>query len=180
MSAMGRSFSDVLKRIRRALCGAHGGAVKLAMASVAAPKRAKCRPGGFPIDFQQVNQGLKRGRAMKFLCLVYVEPDVFRALPAAERAVIDRDSGAYDQALEARGRYILAAALQPVGTAKTVRRRGGKVLLTDGPFAETKEVLAGFIFIEAKDLDEALRIATDIPMARVGSVEVRPEMTFGD
>ena len=115
---------------------------------------------------------------MKYLCLVYVEPDVFRALPAAERAVIDRDSGAYDQALEASGHYILAAALQPVGTAKTVRRRSGKVLTSDGPFAETKEVLAGFIFIEAQDLDEALRVAADIPMARVGSVEVRAEMTF--
>ena len=115
---------------------------------------------------------------MKYLCLVYVEPEVFRALPAAERAVIDRDSGAYDRALEASGHYILAAALQPVGTAKTVRRRGGKVVTTDGPFAETKEILAGFIFIEAKDQNEALAIAADIPMARVGSVEVRGEMTF--
>ena len=116
---------------------------------------------------------------MKYLCLVYVEPAVFRALPAAERAEIDRDSGAYDQALDRSGHYILAAALEPVSTARTVRKRAGKVAITDGPFAETKEVLAGFIFIEAADLDEALRVAGDIPMARVGSVEVRAEMTFG-
>jgi hypothetical protein len=116
---------------------------------------------------------------MKYVCLVYVEPAVFRALPAAERAAVDRDSPAYDQALADRGHFIAAAALQPVGTARTVRRRGGKVQVTDGPFAETKEVLAGFIFIEAKDMDEAVRLAGDIPMARVGSVEVRAEMTFG-
>jgi hypothetical protein len=117
---------------------------------------------------------------MKYLCLVYVEPQAFRSLPDAERAAIDRDSAAYDQALERSGHYVLAAALQPVATAQTVRKRAGKVLRTDGPFAETKEVLAGFIFIEAHDMEEAVRIAGEIPMARVGAVEVRPEMTFGD
>jgi len=117
---------------------------------------------------------------MKYLCLVYVEPAVFRGLPAEERAAIDRDSLAYDRALAERGHYVLAAALQPVATARTVRRRRGEVQMTDGPFAETKEVLAGFICIEASGMEEALRLASDIPMARVGSVEVRGEMTFGD
>jgi hypothetical protein len=112
------------------------------------------------------------------MCLVYAEPSAFRTLPAAERAALDRDSLRYDKDLEARGHYIHAAALQAVSTAKTVRRREGKVTTTDGPFAETKEVLCGFILIEAADQDEALRIAADIPMARIGSVEVRAELDF--
>ena len=115
---------------------------------------------------------------MKYLCLVYFEPHVLQGLSPAERAELDRDSGAYDQELERRGNYVIAAALQPVSTATTVRNRGGKVSMTDGPFAETREVLGGFIFIEARDLNEALRIAGDIPMARYGSVEVRPEYNF--
>ncbi|HEX3888898.1 MAG TPA: YciI family protein [Phenylobacterium sp.] len=115
---------------------------------------------------------------MKYMCLVYAEPSAFRALSDAERAVIDRDSAQYDKDLEARGHYIHSAALQAVSTAKTVRRRAGKVTTTDGPFAETKEVLCGFILIEAADQDEALKIAADIPMARVGSIEVRAELDF--
>ena len=115
---------------------------------------------------------------MRYLCLVYCEPQVMRDLPAAERAILDRDSGDYDKQLEASGNYILAAALQPVSTATTVRNRGGKVSMTDGPFAETREVLAGFIFVEARDLNEALQIAGQIPMAQYGSVEVRPEFNF--
>jgi hypothetical protein len=117
---------------------------------------------------------------MKYLCLVYFEPHVLQGLSPAERAELDRDSGAYDKALERRGNYVIAAALQPVSMATTVRNRGGKVSMTDGPFAETCEVLGGFIFIEARDLNEALRIAGDIPMARYGSVEVRPEYDFSE
>ncbi len=78
-----------------------------------------------------------------------------------------------------KGHFLAAAALQSVKTAKTVRSRGGRIAMTDGPFAETKEVLGGFIFIEARDMDEALRIASGIPMAKYGSIEVRPEMNFG-
>jgi hypothetical protein len=96
-----------------------------------------------------------------------------------ERADLDRDSLAYDQDLLKKGHFLAAAALQSVETAKTVRSRGGKVAMTDGPFAETKEVLGGFIFIEAGDLDEALRIAAGIPIAKYGSIEVRPEMHIG-
>jgi hypothetical protein len=69
---------------------------------------------------------------------------------------------------------LAAEALQPVSTATTVRMRNGKLSITDGPFAETKEQLAGFYLIEAKDLNEALQVAGGIPAARVGSVEVRP------
>jgi len=116
---------------------------------------------------------------MKYLCLVYIEPQTLAGLSAEERAALDRDSLAYDEALQARGHYVLAAALRPVATAKTVRNRAGTVSTTDGPFAETKEVLGGFIFIEASDMDEAVAIAGDIPMARYGSIEVRPEFDFG-
>jgi hypothetical protein len=116
---------------------------------------------------------------MKYLCLVYFEPTVFAAQSAEEKAALDRDFLHYDKELEKSGHYILAAALQSVKKAKTVRKRGGKISITDGPFAETKEVLGGFIFVEAADLDEAVRIAGDIPMARYGSIEVRPELDIG-
>jgi hypothetical protein len=76
--------------------------------------------------------------------------------------------------LRASGRCIASEALQPVETATTVRVRSGKVSITDGPFAETKEQLAGFYMIEARDLNEAIQVAANIPPARVGSVEVRP------
>jgi hypothetical protein len=115
---------------------------------------------------------------MKYLCLVYFDPQVFQGQSASERATLDRDSQSYDEELTRSGHYILAAALQPVSTATTIRKRAGKISMTDGPFAETREVLGGFIFIEARDLNEALKIAGDIPMARYGSIEVRPEFNF--
>jgi hypothetical protein len=113
------------------------------------------------------------------MCLVYAEPSAFQTLSAADRAALDRDSLEYDKDLEARGHYIHAAVLQSVSAAKTLRRRAGQVTTTDGPFAETKEVLCGFILIEAADQEQALKIAADIPMARVGSIEVRAELDFG-
>lgn len=113
---------------------------------------------------------------MKYICLVYGEPGVLSSLPPQARADLDRDSIAYDEVLQARGHFLAASALQGVSTAKTIRVRGGKTLVTDGPFAETKEVLCGFIFIEAADAEDALRIAESIPMARYGSIEVRPEL----
>jgi hypothetical protein len=119
------------------------------------------------------------GGVMKYLCAVYLEPGALAGLSATERAELDRDSLAYDQHLMKTGHFLAAAALQPVKTAKMVRSRGGKIAMTDGPFAETKEVLGGFIFIEARDLDEALQIAAGIPMAKYGTIEVRPEMNIG-
>jgi hypothetical protein len=113
---------------------------------------------------------------MKYLCLVYGEPGFLTALNAEERAQLDRDSIDYDDQLMRGGHFIAASALQPVQTASTIRVRGGQVLATDGPFAETKEVLCGFIFIEAADMAEAKRLAEKIPMARHGSIEVRPEL----
>lgn len=91
----------------------------------------------------------------------------------------DDECMAYDKALRNAGRCLASEALQPVGTAATVRVRQGKVHITDGPFAEAKECLAGFYLIEATDKDEAIRIASQIPPARVGSVEVRPVRELG-
>ena len=104
---------------------------------------------------------------MKYLCLVYLDEKRLDELP-------DEDCVAYDMAIRKSGHCIASEALESVQTATTVRVREGKLSVTDGPFAETKEQLAGFYMIEAKDLDEAIRIASKIPPARVGSIEVRP------
>jgi hypothetical protein len=115
---------------------------------------------------------------MKYLCLVYFEPKNMEALSPAEKKVLDRNSLAYDEELTRSGHYIVANALEPVHAARTVRVRRGKASSVDGPFAETKEHLGGFILIEAKDMDEAVKVAGGIPMAKVGSIEVRPIMTI--
>ena len=104
---------------------------------------------------------------MKYLCLVYLEKDKLRAVPDRECA----DSGA---PFRERGLLVAAEALEPVETAMTVRVRNGRPVVTDGPFAETKEQLAGFYLIDARDLNEALQVAAKIPPAREGSIEVRP------
>jgi hypothetical protein len=116
---------------------------------------------------------------MKYICLVYAVPGALSGLSPEEKTALDRDSLAYDRELQARGHFLVASALQGVDTASTIRVRGGGVLVADGPFAETKEVLCGFIFIEAADVEEAKRIAAGIPMARHGTIEVRPELDFG-
>jgi hypothetical protein len=104
---------------------------------------------------------------MKYLCLVYLEEKRLDEVP-------DSHCKAYSDELRKAGHTIAAEALQSVHTATTVRVRNGKVSVTDGPFAETKEQLAGFYLIDAKDLNEAIQVASKIPPARVGSIEVRP------
>src|SRR4051812_26085302 len=104
---------------------------------------------------------------MNYLCLVYGEEQAMQAMD-------DRHCVAFDQEVRRSGHCVASEALQPVATATTVRVRNGKVSVTDGPFAETKECLAGFYMIEARDLNEAIQIASKIPPAQVGSVEVRP------
>jgi hypothetical protein len=116
---------------------------------------------------------------MKYLCAVYFEPNFLDALSASERTALNRVSLEYNEELRKDRHFVAASALQWPETAKTVRSRGGKIAMTDGPFAETKEVLGGFIFIEARDMDEAVQIAAGIPMAKYGSIEVRPEMNIG-
>jgi hypothetical protein len=104
---------------------------------------------------------------MKYLCLVYGEEKEIGAMT-------DDECMAYDQALRKEGRCLASEALQPVHTAATVRVRDGKVSIRDGPFTETKEHLAGFYLIDAADLNDAIQVASQIPPARVGSIEVRP------
>ena len=110
---------------------------------------------------------------MKFICLVYGDETMFQSFTKEASAKLDADSVAYDRSLEASGKLVAAEALQSVRTSKLVRRRGGKTLVTDGPFAETKEQLLGFVMIDASDLEDALKIAAGIPLAALGSVEVR-------
>jgi len=111
---------------------------------------------------------------MKYVCLVHVAPEVFTSLDEHGKADLDATSLAYDAELKAAGQLLAAEALQSPDTAVLVKVRGGKVSTTDGPFAETKEQLAGFYMIEARDLNEAIQVAAKIPPARVGCVEVRP------
>ena len=104
---------------------------------------------------------------MKYLCLVYLEEEKLRA-------VKDSECMACGNGFRESGLLIAAEALQPIETATTVRIRNGKLSVTDGPFAETKEQLAGFYLIEARDLNDAIQVAAKIPPAREGSIEVRP------
>ena len=104
---------------------------------------------------------------MKYLCLVYLEEQKLRSVP-------DGECVACGEGFRKSGLLIAAEALQPVETATTVRVRNGHVSITDGPFAETKEQLAGFYLIDARDLNDAIQVASKIPPAREGSVEVRP------
>ena len=104
---------------------------------------------------------------MKYLCLVHIDEKMLDAFS-------DSECNACAEALRKSGHFIAGEALQPVHTATTLRVRNGKLSMTDGPFAETKEQLAGFYLIDAKDLDEAILLASKIPPARAGSIEVRP------
>jgi len=111
---------------------------------------------------------------VKYLCLVYLDEKVLEGLADRERAALVDDSLDYDDVLRKSGHLVLASALQPVRTAATVRPRDGKVLVTDGPFAETREQLGGFLLIEARDRDEAIQVISKVPVARLGGIEVRP------
>ena len=104
---------------------------------------------------------------MKYLCLVYLDAEHWSA--CGDQVCMD-----YVRELQASQQLVGGEPLHPTHTATTVRVRGGQVTLYDGPFAETKEMLAGFYLVEAKDLNEAIRIASGIPPAKYGSIEVRP------
>ena len=108
---------------------------------------------------------------MKYMLLIYMEEN---ALNQAEREDCYRKSTALAHELKSAGHFISTAPLQPVSTATTVRVREGKRLVTDGPFAETREQLGGYFMVEAKDLDEAIQIAGRVPGALAGTVEIRP------
>lgn len=108
---------------------------------------------------------------MKYMLLVYMEED---AMSDVEREHCYVESTQLAQDLSASGKYLAASPLHPVATATTVRVRSGKRLVTDGPFAETREQLGGYYLIDARDLDEAMSIAERIPGAKVGTIEIRP------
>jgi hypothetical protein len=111
---------------------------------------------------------------MKYLCMVIVDEKKLKALSKSDSRALDDESLAFDDTLRKSGHYLAAQALESVKEAKTVRLQKGKVFVTDGPFAETKEQVGGFILIEAKNLNEAIQLASKIPAIRLGTVEVRP------
>lgn len=113
---------------------------------------------------------------MKYMCLVYIDETRFDSMSQEEIDALEDEALANDASLATSGHLIRGQALDAVRSAVTVRVRDGKISTTDGPFAETKEQLGGFIFIEADDIDKAIEIAGTIPMARIGSIEVRPAM----
>ena len=104
---------------------------------------------------------------MKYLCLVYLDKEHWSAVP-------DRECANCGDGLRRSGKLLAAEPLEPIETATSVRIRNGMLTITDGPFAETKEQLAGFYLVDAADLDEAIDIASKIPPAREGTIEVRP------
>ncbi|MFL5334582.1 MAG: YciI family protein [Geminicoccaceae bacterium] len=111
---------------------------------------------------------------MKFMCLVYNDDSLLEAMPEDEFWAFSNAHVAVDEELKRSGHSLLAEALQPAGTAKTVRVRGGKAHVIDGPYAEAKEVVGGIFLIEADNMDEAVAIAARIPSAAVTGIEVRP------
>jgi hypothetical protein len=111
---------------------------------------------------------------MRYLCLIYDEEAKLQGRSKREAEAFTAEYFAFTQGIQDSGHYLAGEALEPVQTATTVRVRNGKVSTTDGPFAETKEQLGGFYLIEARDLNDAIRVASRIPSARQGCVEVRP------
>ena len=113
---------------------------------------------------------------MKYLLLIYDNEATFANLPQAEQLKIFEEYMDYSRRIKKDGNYMAGEALEPISTATTVRVKDGKTVTTDGPFAETREQLGGFYLVEAKDLDEAIKLASGIPAARTGTIEVRPIM----
>jgi hypothetical protein len=114
------------------------------------------------------------GQIMKYMLLIYHDEQAWNKLTEAERGEIYLEYRQLIQELSSGGQYLIGDQLQSIDTASSVRVRNGKQMVTDGPFAETREQLGGFFMIEATDADEANRIAGRIPSARTGTIEVRP------
>jgi hypothetical protein len=111
---------------------------------------------------------------MKYMCIAYEEERTLNELSRSEWQALRQETLDYVEALRKRGVLVVTHALQSATTASTLRVRNGKVSVTDGPFAETKEQIGGFFLIEARDLHEAIAVAAKWPSARIGSIEVRP------
>ena len=111
---------------------------------------------------------------MKYACLIYGDGNLFDPLPPSEMEKLTAEGLAFDEELRRTGHFIDAQALEPAQAAATIRRQEGRLSMTDGPFAETKEQLGGFFLIEARDLNEAVRIASQHPCMQWDAIEVRP------
>ncbi|EMR13872.1 hypothetical protein MPL1_03043 [Methylophaga lonarensis MPL] len=111
---------------------------------------------------------------MKYLALVYYQEQIMNQMSQQQWDSLNQECMACGEQLQASGHMLGGNALQSVDTATTVRLRDGKITVTDGPFAETKEQLAGFYLLEARDINEAIQLAGKIPPARYGSIEIRP------
>ena len=112
---------------------------------------------------------------MKYLLLIYYDE---QSLAKAEEAQIMEECGQFTEKLKSSGHWLAADRLHPTSTATSVRSKGSQRFVTDGPFAETREQLGGYCLIEAKDLDEAIEIAGQLPPGRLGTVEVRPILDY--
>jgi hypothetical protein len=115
---------------------------------------------------------------MQYMLLIYDQEKLWQDMPEAEQKQMFGEYMKFTEDIKASGHYKAGDALQGIHTATTVRVRDGKTQRTDGPFAETRETLGGYYLIEAKDLDEATKIAARIPSARLGSIEIRPVMNY--
>ena len=115
---------------------------------------------------------------MRYLCLIYENEKAWESMPPAESEAVMGEYFAFTEGIRGKGQLVAGEALHPTQTATTVRVRNGKISTTDGPYVETKEQLGGFYLIEAQDLNEAIQIASRIPSARFGGVEVRPVIDF--
>ena len=116
---------------------------------------------------------------MKYLCMIYDEEKKLAGMAKSESDAFMGEYGAFTEAIKGSGHYLGGNPLQPTRSATTVRVRNGTVATTDGPFAETKEQLGGYYLVEARDLDDAIEVASRIPSARNGSIEVRPVQPMG-
>jgi hypothetical protein len=131
-----------------------------------------------PFDWVSAIQPNNGSNKMQYLLLIYQNEAETGKMGPAERKQVTADYGTFTQSIVQSGHFKAGDGLQPTTTATTVRVRDGKMLTTDGPFAETREQLGGYYLVEAKDLDTALGIAARIPGAKSGSVEVRPVMVY--
>lgn len=111
---------------------------------------------------------------MRYIAIVHFDPALLDSMPLAERQDVDRQTGALNKEMEAAGILVHAEAIQGGDTAKLVRVRNGKLSVTDGPYIETKEQMAGFVLFEARDLNEAIAWQDRDPLAEIGTIEIRP------
>jgi hypothetical protein len=115
---------------------------------------------------------------MRYLCLIYSDEQQWESMSQADMQAMMGEYYAFTEAIKKSGHYVAGEALKPTTTATSVRVRNGKLSTTDGPFAETKEQLGGYYLIEARDLNDAIQVASKIPSSRVGTIEIRPIEDF--